>query len=450
MLTRSRIQRNLMCIVVAVLTSGNANLVNGQTTSPDDARLPQSYSGNPRPVFLEPGNDLRGPSFQTGHRNVVRLSSSGNAVILHGASERSALPAKGPVVPPEAVLAPAARAEGAIVYDGLPINEQSHESRPSRSGRAKVAADAVVNATVGDEPTTSENEQQSHPQDDVPQFDSDRNDDDQDDVGDMNEVEGNDANVDDGDDDDGDDDDGDDDEEDCEEQLDALDRVLASSSVQRILGLMEENLELQAQLKIQQVEFEAQQRIHEVEHAVELAERELQRLKQGGAPKGGSGEHPQRGPMGPGLRPRQPMEPANEEVGAELRRLREVVEQQRNQLEHLGHALEECQASRQTLEQQSEHMQEHFENSLAQLTNELQSTLQSRTELEHRARAQQAQLSEFVERQRGAEGAAAENQERESDSVHQPESGGQERETPQNKHKRNHKKKHKGPVKQHD
>lgn len=64
-------------------------------------------------------------------------------------------------------------------------------------------------------------------------------------------------------------------------ELESFDRLLDSSAVRKVLQLMEENLELRMQLKVQQVEMEARQRLADLEvgHLKRDAERMMEQAR---------------------------------------------------------------------------------------------------------------------------------------------------------------------------
>ncbi len=405
MRTSGRKPRIVMIIAVAAIAMGIANGASGQANWLNNASLPQTYSGNPQPIFLKPGNDLRGSNSQSVQRMTVRLSSSGGRAIVRGESEQSALPANSPVVPPVAVLAPVPAVDGISVYDGLPAEEGDLQSHPNRSERENTIAEAAARATGRDKPATIVNATQSEPVGDEAQSNHDGEaqtggEDSFDAEGDSSEQ----SEMD-----DAGDDEGDDEGVDCDEQLKALDRVLHSDGVQRILGLLEENLELRAQLRIQQIEFEAQQRIHELKQALESTERELQGMKQSGVPSPGPEGRRRGGPMGQQFQPRPPMEMGAGENGNEMRHMMENLERTHHILEQVRRELHESQVSNEQLKQ--------------------------------RTVEQQAQLSELseqlfeVEVAKVAELAAAERL-----SIPKPKRDAREHEATQKKHKKDRKK----------
>lgn len=133
------------------------------------------------------------------------------------------------------------------------------------------------------------------------------------------------------------------------------DGMLHSGVLQNFLSLMKENYELKLQLKIQQVEFDAQQRILKVEQQAKQQQREAER------------------------------------------RIGELESKNTGLLQTHQHAQQ--QAGRQTSEVRRE-IQE-LRRQLVEQSREMQRAQQSKAELEHRARALEAQLEQIKTGQKG-------------------------------------------------
>lgn len=253
------------------------------------------------------------------------------------------------------------------VYDGLPI-----ERRFERRTESRVEIAPRVEAPVTPLATEREVEQVTRDGQDEPQGEGDREkgiSQSEDDGEGQNRLRNRDA--------DEEEEDDDDCEDELEEHFEAVERVLNSKLVLEMLGLLKENTELKAQLKIQEIEFEARRRVDAVEHEQQAAQRRIHELEIGH-------EHQLSERHDAAMR-----------MQAQAKEATQHSEMLQRELAKSAEELNELRAVNQQLQQQVERVQASHAKAVQESLRKLAEAQQSKAELEHRARALEAHLKEL-------------------------------------------------------
>ncbi len=169
-----------------------------------------------------------------------------------------------------------------------------------------------------------------------------------------------------------------------EEHFELVDRVLNSEVVQSMLGLIKENYELKAQLKIQAVEFKARQKIDVAKNEQRAAESRIQELERA---------------IEASHREQHAAEMRAEAHAKEAMQHREMSQVA---LVKSAHETKELRLANQELQQQVEKLQAACEQTQRETLRKLDAAQRSKAELEHRARVLETQLEELRGKQESA------------------------------------------------
>lgn len=191
-----------------------------------------------------------------------------------------------------------------------------------------------------------------------------------------------------------------------ERQVDGLDRLMKSSTVQHMLELMRENIELKSQLRIMETEMElrgARQELERMHQETEQLRRQLavtheqnqQREKQEQREQQEQRarvEHRERNEQGE-LREQNAMRERMQAELQELRQAREKFGVVAKERDAMANKLEAAMAKFKATQADSEAR-------LGSLKQELEHALGGNAELEHRARALEAKVDELTQQQK--------------------------------------------------
>ncbi len=174
-------------------------------------------------------------------------------------------------------------------------------------------------------------------------------------------------------------------EDELQEHVEALDRLLESSTLQRILSLMAENVEMRAEMRVQQIEHKMQLQLMEIK--LDRAQAQTQRAEE---PTAAS---PRPGPVAG----RRVADSAHGEV-----------EGLHKELELAHRELQATRAARERNEQNSNKSQQLLKQNIEQLTDELRQAERGKAEAERRAAGLERQLLQLQQRTEQAQKKAAE------------------------------------------